>query len=182
MRLLLLAPLLCGGVRVVERRRLLGTAAAAWPAAAGAAPAWLADVPTESASEALAPPRPREMPRAPAASSRESDRVVAAQKAALAAEPRPSRAVTATLRLSVRVARADGTFSVRDDDPDPPVFGDLDLGLYGDARGSKRERKGSYLGCFPLVSADFLDERSSLGTVSKRGCFFLERARAEHSR
>ena len=58
----------------------------------------------------------------------------------LAAEPRPSRAVTATLRLSVRVARADGTFSVRDDDPDPPVFGDLDLGLYGDAQGSKRER------------------------------------------
>ncbi|KAK7230968.1 hypothetical protein SO694_00077122 [Aureococcus anophagefferens] len=140
MRLLLLAPLLCGGVRVVERRRLLGTAAAAWPAAAGAAPAWLADVPTESASEALAPPRPREAPRAPAASSRESDRVVA-RKGRAAAEPGRRGPSTATLRLSVRVARADGTFSVRDDDPDPPVFGDLDLGLYGDAgAGSGRPR------------------------------------------
>ncbi|KAH8067065.1 hypothetical protein JL720_12577 [Aureococcus anophagefferens] len=126
MRLLLLAPLLCGGVRVVERRRLLGTAAAAWPAAAGAAPAWLADVPTESASGARAAAAARGA-RAPAASSRESDR--RAQRSAFAASP-ASRAVTATLRLSVRVARADGTFSVRDDDPDPPVFGDLDLGLW----------------------------------------------------
>jgi hypothetical protein len=42
--------------------------------------------------------------------------------------------------------------------------------------------KGSYLGRFPLVSADFwtsdhLSERSR-----SAGCFFLERARAEHSR
>jgi hypothetical protein len=32
--------------------------------------------------------------------------------------------------------------------------------------------KGSSLGRFPLVSANLLDERSSLGALSKRGCFF----------
>ena len=124
------------------------------------------------------------LPRAPAARSRESDRVVAAQKAALAAEPRPSRAVTATLRLSVRVARADGTFSVRDDDPDPPVFGDLDLGLYGDAQGSKRERPTSKA----HISAVFHSFRLIFGRaiISRNGLeawmLLSERARAEHSR
>ena len=125
----------------VERRHLGASAfggalAVALPQLAEAAPAWLADVPTESAAEALAPPVARggAAPAAPAAATRETAAVVAAQDAAINGGAKAeSRRVTATVRVSARVARSDGTFSVRDNDEDPPLFGDVDLQLFGEA-------------------------------------------------
>ena len=86
----------------------LATAFAAGPAVA--APDWLRDLPAESVEDAFAPPRPRAPPADATAAprtSREAASVVDAQRAALAKASTSSH----KLRLTLRVARPDGTFS-----------------------------------------------------------------------
>jgi hypothetical protein len=125
----------------VGRRSALGGAIAATLAPpAVAAPDWLLDVPTESADETFAAARSERLGQGPSAvmtpstqrsqSSRETSAVLAAQKAALEG----TTAATTTVRLSVRIARPDGTFYVRakgEEDPEPPRIGDVDVELFG---------------------------------------------------
>ena len=145
-RLVAFAPLLCANAMrnaAVPRRQLLGGAVAAGATLAPpaiAAPDWLQDVPTESADETFAAARSERLGQAPSAvmtpstqrtqSSRETSAVLAAQKAALEG----TTAATTTVRLSVRIARPDGTFYVRakgEEDPEPPRIGDVDVELFG---------------------------------------------------
>ena len=147
-RLLAFAPLFRASAMrnaAVPRRQLLGGAVAAGATLAPpavAAPDWLLDVPTESADEAFAAARSERLGQAPSAvmtpstqrtqSSRETSAVLAAQKAALEG----TAAATTTVRLSMRIARPDGTFYVRakgEEDPEPPKIGDVDVELYGRA-------------------------------------------------
>ena len=125
----------------VDRRSALGGAIAATLAPpAVAAPDWLLDIPTESADETFAAARSEKLGQAPSAvmtpstqrtqSSRETSTVLAAQKAALEG----TAAATTTVRLSIRIARPDGTFYVRgkgEEDPEPPKIGDVDVELFG---------------------------------------------------
>ena len=127
----------------VGRRSALGGAIAATLAPpAVAAPDWLLDVPTESADETFAAARSEKLGQAPsgimstpstrATTSREASTVLAAQKAALDG----TTAATTTVRLSMRIARPDGTFYVRakgEEDPEPPKIGDVDIELNGKA-------------------------------------------------
>ena len=55
-----------------------------------------------------------------------------AASAAPTEEDLPSPRITHRVVMTVRIARGDGTFAMRDDDDDPPFRGDLVLGLYGD--------------------------------------------------
>jgi hypothetical protein len=109
------------------------------PSASVAVPDFLRDVPTESAAEALAPVNVssrRETEQSldgRRASTAAQRAVVRAQKAAIGGPDAPTKA-TSVLKLSVRVARPDGTFYVKpkgEEDPEPPVFADVELELYG---------------------------------------------------
>ena len=130
----------CPKAAVGRRSALGGAIAATLAPPAVAAPDWLQDVPTESADETFAAARSERLGQAPSAvmtpstqrtqSSRETSTVLAAQKAALEG----TTAATTTVRLSMRIARPDGTFYVRgkgEEDPEPPKIGDVDVQLYG---------------------------------------------------
>lgn len=123
-------------------RRALVASSLGFPAASLAASAdFLQDVPLATddfASRAfLAPRDDDEDENSPIESV--SKKVIAKAKArALSSagnsegRQRPASS-TESLRFSVRVARSDGTFSVRDDsEGDEPLFGDLDVGVFGD--------------------------------------------------
>ena len=50
---------------------------------------------------------------------------------ALEGKGRNNRDVTEKVRFEFRIARPDGSFSTRENDEDPPIFGGLDFGLFG---------------------------------------------------
>ncbi len=180
-RLVAFAPLLCASAMrnaAVPRRQLLGGAVAAGATLAPpaiAAPDWLLDVPTESADETFAAARSERLGQAPSAvmtpstqraqSSRETSTVLAAQKAALDG----TAAATTTVRLSMRIARPDGTFYVRakgEEDPEPPRIGDVDVELFGKAPAAVATFLAFALGDpasaeAPTYASAILDERGS---------------------
>ena len=160
----------------VGRRSALGGAIAATLAPpAVAAPDWLLDVPTESADETFAAARSEKLGQAPSAvmtpstqrmqSSRETSAVLAAQKAALDG----TAAATTTVRLSIRIARPDGTFYVRakgEEDPEPPRIGDVDVELNGKAPAAVATFLAFALGDpasadAPTYASAILDERAA---------------------
>ena len=160
----------------VGRRSALGGAIAATLAPpAVAAPDWLLDIPTESADETFAAARSEKLGQAPSAvmtpstqrtqSSRETSAVLAAQKAALDG----TAAATTTVRLSMRIARPDGTFYVRakgEEDPEPPKIGDVDVELFGKAPAAVATFLAFALGDpasadAPTYASAILDERGS---------------------
>ena len=160
----------------VGRRSALGGAIAATLAPpAVAAPDWLLDVPTESADETFAAARSERLGQAPSAvmtpstqrtqSSRETSAVLAAQKAALDG----TAAATTTVRLSIRIARPDGTFYVRakgEEDPEPPKIGDVDVELNGKAPAAVATFLAFALGDpasadAPTYASAILDERAA---------------------
>ena len=160
----------------VGRRSALGGAIAATLAPpAVAAPDWLLDVPTESADETFAAARSERLGQAPSAvmtpstqrtqSSRETSAVLAAQKAALEG----TTAATTTVRLSMRIARPDGTFYVRakgEEDPEPPKIGDVDVELFGRAPAAVATFLAFALGDpasadAPTYASAILDERAA---------------------
>ena len=159
-----------GPAEDVLRRRVgaLAVASVLVPGVARGAPAWLSEVPTESAVDAMAPPSgargspsasgpPRDRSGEARSSGREAKAVVDAQRAALESDggaslSRSAATATATVRMSVRVARTDGTFSARDDDTDPPVFGDLDVELFGAAAPAAGWEKGELFSPFSRAS------------------------------
>lgn len=166
----------------VPRRQLLSGAAAAGAALAPpaiAAPDWLRDIPAKSADETFAATRSDKLGRAPSAvmapatqratTLREANVVLAAQKAALDGTPAPA----ATVRLSMRVARPDGTFYVKpkgEDDPEPPIIGDLDVELNGKAPAAVATFLAFALGDpasaeAPTYASAVVDERSAMGPV-----------------
>ena len=180
-RLLAFAPLLRAGAMrnpAVPRRQLLGGAVAAGATLAPpaiAAPDWLQDVPTESADVTFAATRSERLGQAPSAvmtpstqrtqSSRETSAVLAAQKAALEG----TAAATTTVRLSMRIARPDGTFYVRakgEEDPEPPKIGDVDVELFGKAPAAVATFLAFALGDpasadAPTYASAILDERGA---------------------
>ena len=180
-RLLAFAPLLRASAMrnaAVPRRQLLGGAVAAGATLAPpaiAAPDWLQDVPTESADETFAAARSERLGQAPSAvmtpstqrtqSSRETSAVLAAQKAALDG----TAAATTTVRLSMRIARPDGTFYVRakgEEDPEPPKIGDVDVELFGRAPAAVATFLAFALGDpasaeAPTYASAILDERAA---------------------
>ena len=180
-RLLAFAPLLSASAMrnaAVPRRQLLGGAVAAGATLAPpaiAAPDWLQDVPTESADETFAAARSERLGQAPSAvmtpstqrtqSSRETSAVLAAQKAALDG----TSAATTTVRLSMRIARPDGTFYVRakgEEDPEPPKIGDVDVELFGRAPAAVATFLAFALGDpasaeAPTYASAILDERAA---------------------
>ena len=180
-RLLAFAPLLRASAMrnaAVPRRQLLGGAVAAGATLAPpaiAAPDWLQDVPTESADETFAAARSERLGQAPSAvmtpstqrtqSSRETSAVLAAQKAALDG----TSAATTTVRLSMRIARPDGTFYVRakgEEDPEPPKIGDVDVELFGRAPAAVATFLAFALGDpasadAPTYASAILDERAA---------------------
>merc|ERR1719353_2329682 len=180
-RLLAFAPLLGASAMrnaAVPRRQLLGGAVAAGATLAPpaiAAPDWLQDIPKESADETFAAARSERLGQAPSAvmtpstqrtqSSRESSAVLAAQKAALEG----TTAATTTVRLSMRIARPDGTFYVRgkgEEDPEPPKIGDVDIELNGKAPAAVATFLAFALGDpasadAPTYASAILDERGA---------------------
>ena len=181
LRLLAFAPLLRASAMrnaAVPRRQLLGGAVAAGASLASpavAAPDWLQDVPTESADETFAAARSERLGQAPSAvmtpstqrtqSSRETSAVLAAQKAALDG----TSAATTIVRLSMRIARPDGTFYVRakgEEDPEPPKIGDVDVELFGRAPAAVATFLAFALGDpasaeAPTYASAILDERAA---------------------
>ena len=166
------------GMTCHNRRSALGGALAGGLALgppAVAAPDWLQDVPTESADETFAAARSERLGQAPSAvmtpstqrtqSSRETSAVLAAQKAALDG----TSAATTTVRLSMRIARPDGTFYVRakgEEDPEPPKIGDVDVELFGRAPAAVATFLAFALGDpasaeAPTYASAILDERAA---------------------
>ncbi|KAJ1448589.1 hypothetical protein M885DRAFT_538660 [Pelagophyceae sp. CCMP2097] len=153
MRAVLAIILLGRGACVVQpasRRAFLayGAAATAGVTTAGAAtsvsaaPSFLEGVPLETDLAPLPSGRARQPPGG-AARDDDDDAVVDERSLAAVARAQAralggaaasaSAAATERVRFGVRCARTDGTFSTRKDDTDPPLFGSLTVGLFGDA-------------------------------------------------
>ena len=127
----------------ILRAPLAVGAAAAAPAAArapflevrsccpAAPPLCVADSPRQSVPTETEMPRPRAAPAVPRDEGVNA-RVVEAQTRALDRGPGDRTGATDRVAMDVRVARTDGTFSLRPDDPDPPITGRLVLGLFGE--------------------------------------------------
>lgn len=120
----------------LRRRNMLVGSIMCWPKVGFARDSWLDEVPLATDDFVLRPPRTRSTETDVELSARESlaRQIVARAKARVDNRPsRPSREATEVVRFRMRVARSDGTFAVRDDDGgDKPLFGDLDVAVYGD--------------------------------------------------
>jgi len=70
-----------------------------------------------------------------------------------------TRKITHKVQFNVRIARGDGTFATRDDDPDPVYRTSLVIGLYGEAceiwRGAKRRALNGNIGIENLKRSYF---------------------------
>ena len=114
-----------------QRSRREALVSVAWfPGAAWGVADFLEDVPLATDDFVSRPVSPREEDSEAASPRRKV--IDRAKNRALVGGGR-SRSATESLRFGVRIARSDGTFAVRDDDAgDAPLFGDLDVSIYGD--------------------------------------------------
>lgn len=149
------------GLDAASRRDVVLTAGAAvcMPRAASATADFLQEVPLAT-DDFITAPRGGPLDQAVDESPRQAlARAVVARAKDRALDSKRASASPEVLRLGVRVARSDGTFSVRDDDgDDKPVFGNLDIGLRSDTPANTALFLDFALGQAPGYDGSLFDE------------------------